>query len=665
MLRSRTMRQPGYWTTSPQVLPFSHSFPPTNKKGYLNEPETSNPRRISIRRANSYPGRSRVCWTAKLRRNVAIYLLILLTLVFTGLWFSNSIALPRTLGRLRFGVVNNSSSAHPGAPPMRELKRQNRKKLSSSRAKVGRKTLLDLADDEPEHDFLGVKHDIVNLRWPPLVTAIPEVRPSQEALKAGVTATSVDAQFCPHASRCRFLFPLWIGEQESRGRMHLMQVAHLAAALDRTLVLPNVGKSRIGGCGKWTFDAYYDVPSFARHAQELYGAPGRIMSMDDFKTWLDVRPDNPVTQMVFFDENSTTVSHGLSDATLVAAEDAVGVYVDTSSLDYEDPRLKNARCLKTKFQKLDLDARYPVSMKLASSDPPGAVVPGSELAAILQRNDILHAATHHDVQDIPSLQDVLVSDNNLPSPMGATEDADVLLLHWDLRHFPFAMLSQSQSLNYSSNTRKLADKLTKPYKPYVAVHWRMETVPPALLPDCAEALVDTLSILLADPTLAEGISSVWLATDLPWSGTSDLQPKSPVLRSNTFRNVAGEHMEAVEIVKAAFEADGPLEGWKLTGLAQEIERVRAESIADGEEFILEEEDENGLLWEDSGVWGILDKTAAMESALFVSGARGCGRVRYVAHNVNDDALLNQPAVPSQDRLLISGQRGEGETNPEM
>lgn len=593
--------------------------------------DASDSRRAGLRRRPSYSLR-RSCWTGKYAK-AALLFVTLLWLGSVSVWLFGE-RHPR-LRSLPSTLVNHSPFRKQSPPSLHELKRQDPKQVPKSvrklRPMVGRKTLLDLLEDEPEHDVSGVKRDIVNLRWPPLVTAIPEVRPSPEALLSGLTSGAVDMQFCHGGPRCRFLFPLWIGEQESRGRMHLMQVVRLAAALNRTLVLPNVSKSRLGGCGKWAFDAYYDVPDFARQVQALWGGtPDGMMTMDDFKTWVDMRPDGPIAQMVFMDENSTTIHRDSSLATLVHSGDALEVHVDDETLDLEDPRLKNARCLRNKFQKLDLEKRYPISMRLASRDPPGAVAPGDHLADILRRDDILQASMLRSSEEIPSLQDILNPDSNMPPSQESLDDADVLLLHWDLRHLPFASSPGTDHLDYSPNIHRLAERLTKPYEPYVAVHWRMETVPPALLPDCAEALVDTLSVLLADPTLSRDVRSVWLATDLPWTGSVDLS-STPAQRSNTFRNVTSQHTEAVEIVQSAFDGEGPLSGWKLTGLTQEMSRVRAELTASGEELVLEDDDESGQLWEDSGVWGILDKMAAMESALFISGARGCGRVRSVPH----------------------------------
>lgn len=114
-------------------------------------------------------------------------------------------------------------------------------------------------------------------------------------------------------------------------------------------------------------------------------------------------------------------------------------------------------------------------------------------------------------------------------------------------------------------------------------------------------------------------------------------------RSNTFRSVTYEHIEAIQIFRNAFNQGGVLEGYKLTGVAEELDRVRMEienSQRDdhegensGERWsgkgfnILEADDDDGVLLEDPGVLGILDKLAAFNAALFVSGARGCGRVR--------------------------------------
>lgn len=481
---------------------------------------------------------------------------------------------------------------------------------------------LDVPARAHDPPTLPTTSSATSLRWPPLVTAVPESPPSADATRIGVTTAGIDAQFCAGGPACRILLPLWIGEQESRGRMHLTQLVHLAAAVNRTLVLPNVGKSRLGTCGKWTFEAYYDTGSLARQMREVSGGAGRLMLMDDFKTWIDMRPDAPRGQVLFLQEDVGPAPPE-EDATLLESQDGLSLFVDRDTLAADDRRLKNAFCLKTKFRGLQLDQHQPLSMHLTAPDPlyPADVPSGDLFVELLNHLSASYTAPK---------QLLDVADNQLVSPQDSPLDPDVLLVHWDLRHMPFT--APLPPLDYSAKLWQMTHRLTALHRPYLAVHWRMETVDPAVLPDCAEALVDTLSTLLGDPTLAAGIKSVWLATDVPWSSDVDKQVeegvmRSPEQRSNTFKAFAKEHFEAIDILKAAFARDGSLEEWTLTGLAEEIRKLRA--AHEDDELVLAYEDDVGLLWEDSGIWGILDKMAAMNSTLFVSGARGCGRVRYV------------------------------------
>ena len=510
-------------------------------------------------------------------------------------------------------------------PPVSKFIGNLKSKVSSAKfgasRPAGNQQLSVDGETKPEPLTISAPTSHRLLRWPPMITAVPEASLPPEALHVDVTSAAVDAQFCQGQDRCRILLPLWIGEQESRGRMHLTQLVHLAFALNRTLVLPNVGKSRLGLCGKWSFEAYYDTGSLARQVKNIDGA-GRVMLMDDFKTWLDMRPDAPHGQLLFFQENSTSEAQGAR----LASEDGLSLFVDEHILAAGDTRLKNAYCLKTKFRGLKLDGHCPLSLFLTPPDPlatgPPDIPSGDLFVDMLKRPEAAHIFPAQSL-GMPGTQDPLTFEHqeHLSEP-------DVVVVHWDLRHLPFTSPETLPPLEYSQKLWQYARRLISPHGPFLAVHWRMETVEPSVLPDCAEALVDTVSTLLADPTLAEGIKTVWLATDVPWSGGDDgTLVRSPEQRSNTFRSFEKEHFEAIDIVKSAFAEDGPLEGWKLTGLGEEIQRLKA--TGHDEELELAYEDDTGMLWEDSGVWGIFDKMAAMRSTLFVSGARGCGRVRRV------------------------------------
>ena len=540
-------------------------------------------------------------------------LILLVFLVVLAFWKLASIA-----------VMPTFSSKPIKSPTLQELKQQKSRNrmLSTRRPVVDRKTLMDMiVEEDQDEEETSTVTDIVNMRWPPLVTAVPEVHPSSDTTRIGLSTSLVDSQFCRGQTQCRLLLPLWIGEQESKGRIHFTQVLHLAASLNRTVVLPNVGKSRLGACGKWGFEAYYDVGSATKQFKDITNGDGQVMFLDDFRTWVGMRPEPPTGQLVFFDERPTSHADH-AQATLARSENGLDLYVDDNTLEANDIRLKNSFCLKTKMRHLRLDSLRPLSVHANFSDATAASSPGDTLSMLIQRPDVLHmAATGQALQDLVLLQE---TDNAGRNALGA--EPEVLVIHWDLRHLPFFNPTTSY-FKYSQKLWDLSDLLMASSHPYLAVHWRMETVQPDLLPDCAEALVDTLGTLLAEPTLAKDIKTVWLATDMPLSVSSDETIHAPSQRSNTFKAITTEHTLAMNIVKAAFEAGNSLENWKMTNLAEQMYRVRTDLAKQGRDFPLVDEDDSGLIWEDTGVWGILDKMAAMQSTLFVSGARGCGRVR--------------------------------------
>ncbi|KAJ7212858.1 hypothetical protein B0H12DRAFT_1033102 [Mycena haematopus] len=159
------------------------------------------------------------------------------------------------------------------------------------------------------------------------------------------------------------------------------------------------------------------------------------------------------------------------------------------------------------------------------------------------------------------------------------------------------------------------------------VHWRMESVPAARLPQCAYALVDTLA------RLPGGVRTVWFASDYPHAvhrtqrGVDFGATPGATLhkgKSGTFRDVGPLHAEAVGIFGDAFEEDGELEGWEVAELTDE--RIAA----------LDKEQVEPELLEDAGVRGIVDKIIGMRATLFVSGASpGCARASSFTRQVLD------------------------------
>ncbi|EEB94904.1 hypothetical protein MPER_06209 [Moniliophthora perniciosa FA553] len=155
------------------------------------------------------------------------------------------------------------------------------------------------------------------------------------------------------------------------------------------------------------------------------------------------------------------------------------------------------------------------------------------------------------------------------------------------------------------------------------VHWRMESVPPANLPGCADALVDLLDSLLHE---SDTRKRIWFASDYPYTTanllnckvqeTEDGQGQDQQRKSTTFTRIFHEHDQAIQILKEAFCPGGALDGWNLTDLTTEMRRIDSANFAVelGEDVL-----------RDPGVLGILDKVVGMRAEVFVSGKKGCAR----------------------------------------
>ena len=387
--------------------------------------------------------------------------------------------------------------------------------------------------------------------------------------------------------RGQFLLPLRIGEQESKARMHFTQILELAGHLNRTLVLPNVGNSRLGACLEWDFATYYDVDA-------LLDGDLDVLSMADFEWWVSGAPNRPTAQIL----SVTLDAHPLGEQNLVTITDGSLIYATGPFLDPGHPRLSSCLPRKPEFQRLNVD-----------HFPPGFIYPHPSIRGKLNRIPIG-----------PLLVDLLAREElyaeafepfDTPEViLGAYPTPDVLVLNWDLRHPAFHnTLSTPQQLTYSPDLVRLADNLAPP-APCIAVHWRMETVPPDVLPSCAASLIDTLMHLVQRQHRGRhNLWTVWLATDYVNSVGEGL-----IAKSGTFKHIGEAHEEAVGVLRKAFESGGRLEGWKIVGLSEALSKMHPNLRGE-------------LPIEDTGVWGVLDKMVSMRATLFVSGGRRCARTR--------------------------------------
>ena len=411
-----------------------------------------------------------------------------------------------------------------------------------------------------------------NGRWPPLVTQLPEPKLSSKTIPSYSDIVDICGPQSSSHNACRFLLPYRIAEQESKARLHFSQLVYLAQALNRTLVLPNVGKSRMGICFGWNFDMYYDL-------SDLKDNGIRFAKLDTLKAWTDLRSSRRIFTSGQF---------------LILAE-KTGTIIESdqrSIIDFELQAINfngiDTGCFRSRFQTLNMTQHGAISLNMIYPKKSLTVDMGQKL--------------------VKAVEDVIKAPFMVPDAgESPREGADIIVLNWDLRHSILPLIPFG--LRYSPHLIDLASDLSPPTS-YLAVHWRVETILPENLPQCAYALIDTLVNILRDFGLAGDIKFIWIASDMPFT-----PQRTAIAKSGTLKELTPSHQEAAEIVRSAFDSGGALTNWELQTLENVMEdRFRNDSHH--EEWL-----------DDIGVRGILDKIIAAQATLFIGGTKKCSRIR--------------------------------------
>ncbi|RUP48436.1 hypothetical protein BC936DRAFT_144561 [Jimgerdemannia flammicorona] len=306
----------------------------------------------------------------------------------------------------------------------------------------------------------------------------------------------VDRLYCGH-SPCQFLFMAYISEQESKAQLHFKNWAFLSGLLNRTLVLPQVYRSRMGACHKFPFFNYYS-PSFLTSNAASFS----YITHADFLSWSREYP-LPVTAQ-------TVYMHRLD--------------VEEKPANYKPPLLANLKGNTCARDQYGLDFAYE-----AYENP----------LVVFKMHDYWKEDGKKKM-----LEHVLGTLNDPAVTFGRTNEtkgdkAKVMMVDTYLVWEPFVPNPAALTpMDYNVHWQTVAKNIASQLSPYVAIHWRMETVPAENLPQCARDLVSTIREL-------DGIFNVYLATDYP------LQDHTASANSGTFRNIQPQHREAIDILKEA------------------------------------------------------------------------------------------------------------------
>ncbi|KAI8067214.1 hypothetical protein BDF21DRAFT_496145 [Thamnidium elegans] len=376
----------------------------------------------------------------------------------------------------------------------------------------------------------------------------------------------IDYKYC--AGPCRFLSLYRIPEQETRAQLHVRHFAYTAGLLNRTLILPNVGNSRIGSCLAHDFEYYYDI-QWAKDNSDSF----QYITMSNFLAWLKERKQYGVPAM----------------------DQMMSLY-DVHHDPHPEPTDKYANC----FQ--DYTVPKSIFNRVIAWDTKSGHFHKTGESEVIKfvRGDAIEGTSSFEYDD--------------------TE-----VIHVDIkRGDPFSLNTEAKRrINYNSELVKLADQTASDLGPYVAVHWRMETVGKTeKLIDCAKGLVATLQHDVRYQNL-----SVFLLTDYPHSfslqqqqlaiddkATAEELDQWLHSTSDTFHQVYFNtyHHRAIQLLyrNHAFT----LFETKVGQLKEKIENWNVLPIP---EQLHASVDEVGLI--DSGWLGILDKLTAIRSSYFISG----------------------------------------------
>ncbi|CAO3670577.1 unnamed protein product [Umbelopsis ramanniana] len=379
-------------------------------------------------------------------------------------------------------------------------------------------------------------------------------------LKQEEAIRAIDQRYC--GGPCKFLLPVFIVEQESKAQMHFRQLAFTAGLINRTVVLPNVGNSRLGACTGHEFGFYYSHEWLDNNREHF-----KYITLQHFKAWLEER------KAVGVKPTSQDITLQLEPTRRHFSDDQVNCWQPWLNMENYPPR------------HLDLADRESSS--------------GLEI-----QNKIVSFLRGQPTED------------EIKQSVRVSSDLDVLSVFYD-RRFPFIQNPAAQTaLSYSEQLTAVSRDMASSISPYLAIHWRTERIEPVHnLELCARSLVDKIQ------GIASTIPNVFLLTDYPHLlNTSIAQTQNGTSTSFRPSQISESHHAAMRylyehahVMLTTFISSDEVPkdlpaNWTLLHMPQVTN-------ANGEVVI-----------GDKGVLGIIDKLMAMQGQWFLAGQPGvCGR----------------------------------------
>ncbi|SCV68235.1 BQ2448_356 [Microbotryum intermedium] len=392
----------------------------------------------------------------------------------------------------------------------------------------------------------------------------------------------------------KFLFVAWIGEQETKAQLHLYQLGLLAVALNRTLVLPQVHKSRFSTCYSSPFSLYYAIDT-------LDGFNIPWITHDDFLVLAHRESHNQKSEA----SAKTGQLVGMVRGKQVSADAAIIPL--------------NELCLAK------------LGLEFEAYEPKAFF-----------RN---HGAAKIDREGIEFAQ-TMIEDLQAPDPNTGTT-ADVIVIQYNLRHQiltpglvrPYQVseskpVRKYQYFQYSPHWTLLGQQMAQTLWPFIAVHWRTETVTVDVLRPCGLALIALVKEAVAK---RPEVKTVYFAMDYPievWFDGVGPGRKFSAHSGSMTKTITPDHHVAFR---------GFVEDWqrefgdkvKMTSFKQVLGNVELDKDLQALLGVGANQRQADFDRLDAAIVGIVDKNILAKAEVFLAGSPPVGKnalAKYCAKN---------------------------------
>ncbi|CAB4491479.1 hypothetical protein RhiirA5_459551 [Rhizophagus irregularis] len=265
----------------------------------------------------------------------------------------------------------------------------------------------------------------------------------------------INQRYCGN-DKCKFLFVYNQPDEENLANQHMRNFIQLAEKLNRTMVLTNVGNSRISSCRKFPFNFYYSIDSLLKEYPHV-----SFITQENFKKWTKLRHEKPTTQHIY-------IARGGTNSTINI--------VNQKSSNIELIQRKN--CLNQFNMKFNNDSIF---KKIRT---------GKGFWILDETRSQFSKFLIDNLKEI---------------------DEEIILLNHEIRK-PF-FSNNLPKIEYSKRILQEADRIVNDLQPFISIYWRTVNALPtsSQLPECAQRLVETLKRVKT----SLGIENVYLTTDYP------------------------------------------------------------------------------------------------------------------------------------------------------